>query len=70
MVVVEGATVSAFVAENTTMVVIGLILIVFGVGFLCWLLFMLAVYVLPFFVGMTAGLAAYHSGAGVLGALV
>ena len=70
VVVVEGATVRPFVAENTTMIVIGLILSVFGVGFLCWLLFMLAVYVLPFFVGMTAGLAAYHSGSGVLGALV
>jgi hypothetical protein len=57
-VVVEGATVRPFVAENTTMIVIGLILSVFGVGFLCWLLFMLAVYVLPFFIGMTAGLAA------------
>ena len=52
------------------MIVIGLILSVFGVGFLCWLLFTLAVYALPFFAGMTAGLAAYHSGAGVLGALV
>ena len=70
MVVVEGATVRPFVAENTTMIVIGLILSVFGVGFLCWLLFMLAVYALPFFAGMTAGLAAYHSGSGVLGALV
>jgi hypothetical protein len=70
VVVVEGATVRPFVAENTTMIVIGLILSVFGVGFLCWLLFTLAVYALPFFVGMTAGLAAYHSGSGVFGALV
>ena len=45
------------------MIVIGLILSVFGVGFLCWLLFTLAVYALPFFAGITAGLAAYHSGA-------
>jgi len=44
------------------MIVIGLILSVFGVGFLCWLLFTLAVYALPLFAGMTAGLAAYHSG--------
>jgi hypothetical protein len=70
VVVVEGATVRLFVADNATMIVIGLILSVFGVGFLRWLLFMLAVYVLPLFAGMTAGLAAYHSGAGVLGALV
>jgi hypothetical protein len=51
------------------MIVSGLILSVFGVGFLCWLLFTLAVYALPFFVGTTVGLAAYHSGAGVIGAL-
>jgi hypothetical protein len=62
-------TVRPFVAENTTMIVIGLILSVFGVGYLCWLLFTLAVYALPLFAGMMAGLAAYHSGAG-LGALV
>jgi len=32
--------------------------------------FTLAVYALPFFAGMTAGLAAFHSGSGVLGALM
>jgi hypothetical protein len=70
VVVVEGAIVRPFVAENTTMIVIGLILSVFGIGFVCWLLFTLAVYALPFFAGMTAGLAAYDSGAGIIGALV
>jgi hypothetical protein len=52
------------------MLIIGLVLSVVGLGFFCWLLFTLAVYTLPFFVGMTAGLAAYHSGSGVVGALV
>ena len=51
------------------MLVIGIILSIFGIGFLCWLMFNLAVYALPFFAGMTAGLAAYHSGSGVLGGL-
>ena len=51
------------------MIVIGLILGVFGIGFFCWVLFTLAIYALPFFVGLTAGLAAFHGGAGVLGAL-
>jgi hypothetical protein len=51
------------------MIVIGLILGVFGIGFFCWLLFTLAIYALPFFAGFTAGLAAFHGGAGVLGAL-
>ena len=52
------------------MVVIGLVLSVVGLGFFCWLLFTLAVYALPFFAGLTAGLAAFHSGAGVIGALI
>ena len=52
------------------MVVIGLALSVVGLGFFCWLLFTLAVYALPFFAGLTAGLAAFHSGAGVTGALI
>jgi hypothetical protein len=51
------------------MIIIGLILGVFGIGFFCWLLFTLAIYALPFFAGLTAGLAAFHGGAGVLGAL-
>ena len=41
--------------EISTMLVIGLVLSVSGLGFLCWLLFTLAVYALPFFAGLTAG---------------
>ena len=52
------------------MIVIGLIISAFGIGFLCWLMFTLAVYALPFFAGITVGLAVYHSGAGVVGAPV
>ncbi len=52
------------------MFVIGLFLSVVGIGFLCWLLFTLAVYALPFFAGLTGGLAAFHNGSGVIGALV
>ena len=52
------------------MVVIGLVLSVVGLGFFCWLLFTLAVYALPFFAGVTAALAAYHSGSGVIGAII
>lgn len=40
-----------------------------GLGFFCWLLFTFAIYALPFFAGLTAGLFAYNSGAGPLGAL-
>jgi len=52
------------------MLVIGLILSMFGIGLFCWLIFTLAVYALPFFIGLTAGMAAFHSGAGVVGALL
>ena len=52
------------------MLVIGLILSMFGVGLFCWLIFTLAVYALPCFVALTAGIAAFDSGAGVLGALL
>jgi len=69
-VVVEGATVTIIVTEATTMLVIGLILSMFGIGLFCWLIFTLAVYALPFFVGLTAGMAAFHGGAGVIGALL
>ena len=52
------------------MLVVGLILSIFGIGLFCWLIFTLAVYALPFFVGLTAGMAAFHGGAGVIGALL
>ncbi len=52
------------------MLAIGIVLSVFGLGFFCWLLFTLAIYALPFLAGLTAGLAAFYSGAGVIGALI
>jgi hypothetical protein len=52
------------------MIVIGIILSFVSLGFLCWLLFMLAVHALPFFAGVTAGIAAYHSGSGEIGAFL
>jgi len=52
------------------MLVIGIILSIFGLGFFCWLLFTLAIYALPFYAGLIAGLAAFHSGAGVIGAFI
>jgi hypothetical protein len=61
---------SAFVWETTTVIVLGIILSASGVGFLCWLLFELAVYALPCCAGIAAGLAAFHSGAGIVGALL
>ncbi len=52
------------------MLVIGIVLSVFGLGLFCWLLFTLAIYALPFLAGLTAGLAAFHSGGEVIGAII
>src|SRR3981081_2155636 len=52
------------------MAVTGIVLSVFGLGFFCWLLFTLTVYALPFLAGLSVGLAAFHSGAGFIGAFV
>ena len=70
VVVVEGAPVRPFVTEISTMIIIGIVLSVFDLGFFCWLLFTLAVYALPFFAGVIAAVAAYHSGSGVIGAIM
>jgi hypothetical protein len=56
--------------EFSTMLALGIIFSIFGVGALLCLLFTLAVYALPFFVAITAGMAACHSGAGVIGAIL
>ena len=52
------------------MIFIGIFLSIAAIGFLCWLLFTLAVFALPFFAGVTAGTWAYGTGAGWLGAIV
>ena len=43
------------------MLIIGIVLSFVVLAYLCWLLFTLAVNALPFFVGVTAGFATYHS---------
>lgn len=70
MVVVEGATLATFVTGPITMIIIGVLLNVVGLGVFCWALFALATHALPFFVGMTAGIYTYQTGAGPLGAIV
>jgi hypothetical protein len=49
------------------MLALGLVLNTVGIGLFCWLIFTLAVYALPFFVAINAGIWAFHSGAGVFG---
>jgi hypothetical protein len=47
---------------------LGVILSLFGLGTMLVLLFTLAIYAVPFFVGLTVGMWAFETGAGVIGA--
>ena len=67
---VEARPSEIYLTETTAVIIIGLALGLFGAGLLCWMLFTLAVYATPFFVGVTAALAAFNHGAGVNGALI
>lgn len=55
---------------DTTMLFLGILLSIAAIGFLCWLLFTLAVFAMPVFAGVSAGVWTYHSGAGWLGAIL
>src|SRR5215831_17272382 len=52
------------------MIIIGIVLALVGLAYLCWLLFALAVDALPLFAGVNAGLATYHSGSRPIGAII
>ena len=52
------------------MIFLGIIMSIAAIGFLCWLLFTLAVFALPFFIGIRAGNWAYDTGAGWPGAII
>lgn len=52
------------------MLALGIVLNIIGLGFFCWVLFTLAIYALPFFIGMSAGLYAHEAGFGPIGAIV
>ena len=64
MVVVEGATLATFVTGTITMLIVGVLLNIVGLGIFCWALFALATHALPFFVGMTVGIYSFQAGAG------
>lgn len=52
------------------MIIFGILVCMVAIGFFCWLLFTLAVFALPFFIGVTTGMWALNSGAGWLGAIL
>ena len=51
------------------MIIIGILLGIVSLGFLCWLLFTLAVYALPFFAAVSAGMFVHDSGTGPISAI-
>ncbi|WOH63648.1 hypothetical protein [Bradyrhizobium sp. BWA-3-5] len=51
------------------MLAIGLILNILGIGVVCWLVFELTVYALPFLIAFYIATVALHSGAGLFGTL-
>jgi hypothetical protein len=70
VVVVEGATLEITVTGPITMIIIGILLNVVGLGVFCWALLALATHALPFFVGMTLGIYSFQAGVGPFGAIV
>ncbi|WP_426420861.1 hypothetical protein [Bradyrhizobium genosp. A] len=50
------------------MLIIALALNMLGIGLFCWLGLVLAVYALPYFVALSAGLVAVHAGASIASA--
>ncbi len=51
------------------MIILAILASLAAIGMLCWLLFTLAVFALPALAGITAGVWAHHTGAGILGAI-
>lgn len=52
------------------MIIIAILISLAGIAALCWLLFNLAVFALPFFAGIAAGTWAHDTGAGIAGAII
>lgn len=52
------------------MIVLGILVSIAAIGTMCWLLFNLAVFALPFFIGLNSGIWAYDTRAGWLGGIV
>jgi hypothetical protein len=67
---VEGAAVQHVCTESLTMIFLNILLIAGIIGLLCWLVFTLAVYALPLFVGATVGIWVHGSGAGAVGGFI
>ena len=56
--------------DEETLMVFSLLLMVFGIGAICALLYNAVVYALPVTIGIEAGLWAIHAGAGSVGGII
>ena len=52
------------------MIILAILASLAAIGALCWLLFTLAVFALPAFIGVTVGAWAHGTGAGIVGAIL
>lgn len=52
------------------MIVLNALLLITVIGFLVWLVYTLAIYALPLFAGVAAGLWAHETGAGPIGGFI
>jgi hypothetical protein len=52
------------------MIILAILASLTAIGLFCWLLFTLAIFALPAFVGVTAGAWAHGTGAGIAGAVL
>lgn len=52
------------------MIILAILASIASIALLCWLLFTLAVFALPLFVGVSTGVWAHATGVGILGAIV
>lgn len=53
-----------------TMLILGFILNMLGIGLFCWLIFTLTIFALPFFIALSVVRDAIHGGAGISAAVV
>lgn len=49
------------------MIAFNIFILISAIGFLCWLVFSLAIYALPLLIGVTVGMWAHGTGAGPIG---
>lgn len=68
--VVEGTNPVILSREHPPMLTLAIPLSIVGLGVFCWILYSLAVYALPFFIGLSVAFYAHVTGAGAAGTII